>query len=524
MRKTIIKKHFAKLIITAILFSQNGAIFPAFSQDRFLKNTVQASGTVDTVLSINNSFETGQSDACDRNKLHRLKESKSLPDQEGLKIYPAPEGEKASDYYKVKVNGKNVHVYEARVSKEPINLAWPQPRQRPLEQTELSGFAYWDMSEPVKIEIESISKNISNVMVRPLSLKIAPTINDNKIFFTLTNPSNFVVEVNDFHNALHLFANPIETDIPDINDPSVTCFGPGVHYPGYMALNSNETVYIAGGAVVHGYIHIKNASNVTVRGRGILDTSTYTDFPTWTNNSFYILKSEGIRIEGFIKRDPPNWAFRMVYSTNILVDNVKIIGAWRYNTDGFGVFECNDTTIRNTFVRSFDDSILFKSEYDGHLSTFPAYKVKRNFLVENCTIWTDWGYSLGVAHEVSAGPVSGIVFKNCDILHNMASNQALQVNPRKGGYVNGVEFRNIRVEDAQTGLIGVYNHADNILFQNISVLNGPSPTSGIMGANAGRQVRDITIQNLVIHGRKILNAAQGNFRIGPFAQNIQFLP
>ena len=59
------------------------------------------------------------------------------------------------------VDGKPAFVYQARVSRLPVNQIWPG-YQRPLNQTEIASFAY------------------------------------------------FVVEVNGSHQALHIFANTIE--------------------------------------------------------------------------------------------------------------------------------------------------------------------------------------------------------------------------------------------------------------------------------------------------------------------------
>ena len=63
------------------------------------------------------------------------------------------------------------------------------------------------------------------------------------------------LEVNgNWVGALHLFANPPETDAPQPGDPNVIYFGPGIHEVSQLVVRNNQTVYVAGGAVVRGVI------------------------------------------------------------------------------------------------------------------------------------------------------------------------------------------------------------------------------------------------------------------------------
>ena len=74
--------------------------------------------------------------------------------QGGVVSWAAPAGEKLFEDYTLRVNGQAVPVYSCRVSAMPFNQVWPG-YQRPLDQTELAGFAYWGMSGPVEVEVTS---------------------------------------------------------------------------------------------------------------------------------------------------------------------------------------------------------------------------------------------------------------------------------------------------------------------------------------------------------------------------------
>jgi hypothetical protein len=96
-------------------------------------------------------------------------------------VVPLPEGEALCSAYSLRIGGKDVPVYACRVSAVPFNQVWPG-YQRPQEQTEIAGFAYWEMTGPVRIEIES-KRPIEDVVVRPLALKIEPAVEGNRIVF-----------------------------------------------------------------------------------------------------------------------------------------------------------------------------------------------------------------------------------------------------------------------------------------------------------------------------------------------------
>jgi len=172
--------------------------------------------------------------------------------------YDAPGQEKKSDDFEMFVNNKPVFVYQARVSKYPINQIWPG-YQRPLNQTEIASFAYFDFQGEVDIKITS-NKEIKTLDIRPKEYGIKATIKGNSIEFKLTKPSQFVVEVNGYHKALHIFANPVETYKIDKKDPKVHYFGPGIHEAGVINVKSDEdliTIFAYPATAGHDYATIE---------------------------------------------------------------------------------------------------------------------------------------------------------------------------------------------------------------------------------------------------------------------------
>ena len=145
--------------------------------------------------------------------------------QGGVVSWPAPAGEKLYDGYTLRVNGQAVPVYFCRVSAVPFNQVWPG-YQRPLDQTELAGFAYWGMSGAVEVEVTS-QRAFRSVAVRPTSRGIKPTIQGRRITFRLLRPGQVTVELDGPHHALHLFADPPESDGSEGGRPERALFRPG---------------------------------------------------------------------------------------------------------------------------------------------------------------------------------------------------------------------------------------------------------------------------------------------------------
>src|SRR5258707_9243658 len=134
-----------------------------------------------------------------------------------------------------------------------------------------SSMVSFDFSGVVDVSITYNKGNIESARVRPLSYDITPAVKKDTITFSLSQSRNLSVEVNGdiFHN-LQLFANPIEVNRPDSNDPNVIYYGPGVHQVGRVNVPSGKTVYLAGGALVEGALLVNHAENVRIVGRGIL--------------------------------------------------------------------------------------------------------------------------------------------------------------------------------------------------------------------------------------------------------------
>jgi len=462
-------------------------------------------------------------------------------------IHPAPPGEEPSDLYEVRVNGAAVFVHRARVSAVPFNQVWPG-YQRPLDQTEEAAFAYFDAAGPVTVEVTS-KRPVDRVAIRPTSFGIQPERDGDRIVLRMAQPRHVTVEVNGTHQALHLFASPPEKDPPEPGDPNVRYFGPGVHRPGRITLQSNETLYVAGGAVVYGSVYATGAENVTIRGRGILDVSLLERGEG--GGAVRLSDCRNVTVEGLVMRDPDVWCLSLFGCRGATIRDVKLVGLWRYNADGIDVCNSQDVTVEGCFVRSFDDSIVLKglkNRYDDR----PVCDVR----VRRCVIWNDWGRALEIGAETCAPAIRDVVFEDCDVIRTCHIAMDIQHGDR--ATVENVRFENIRVEvddeayppkmqghpeekyglekssycPALLVLVIRKNHYSkdaergrirDVLFKDVRVYGAHVPNSSIQGSDAEHDVRGVRIENLSLGGRIVTGPEQGRFRIGQHVSGVEFV-
>lgn len=501
-----------------------------------------------------------------------------------LSVYPVQETENICSDYTVKLNGKAVALDTARVSAVPLNRRWPG-HQREQAQTELVNFLSFALDGPVQVEIIP-QKPFQDVVIRPAALGIVPTVTDGVISFTLEKPAYFTVEPYGRNHALHLFADPMAPYPVPSRDEALLYFGPGVHDVGHITLQSGQTLFIDEGAVVYACVSAMDAENIRILGRGILDNSRNRArllFPCSAENNREAVNNAirqhtvqleyctHIHIEGITIRDSLVYNIRPIGCKDLHISNVKIIGCWRYNSDGIDMHNCQDVLIENCFIRTFDDSICVKGfdcYYEGDVESAvraamyrggKAYDRFSNTVIRNCTVWNDWGKSLEIGAETRAEEISGIVFEDCHIIHVTGS--VLDCCDVDYADVHDVVYRNIHVEfddplpkwvlqqkdgecyrnpdpDYAPALINVAvkyhpeysaggsrrGKCRNIRFQNIHLHGVQQPRLVFQGCDEDHQTSDIWVENLYWNGKALNIPTEAQLKIGDFTQNLHLDP
>lgn len=452
-----------------------------------------------------------------------------------LQTWPAPEGAVIKNDFEVQVssdgrNWKDVPTYMVKVD-EVIGGK---------HHFEEASMAYFDFEGKVFVKVKSLSAHVQSARIRPLSYDIENKVKKDCISFQLTNPANLSIEVNGdiFHN-LHLFANPIDKNRPtDLSDPDLIYFGPGYHkIEGRhgMRIGSGKTVYIDGGAVVDGTIHIADAENVKVLGRGIIR-------PSADAAGIRISRSRNVYVEGVITTQLPTGG-----SDGVTIRNVKSISHYGWG-DGMNVFASSNVLFDGVFCRNSDDCTTVYATRKGYSGS------SRHITMQNSTLWADVAHPIFIGiHGNAEGPdtIEDCTYRNIDILDHKEKQidyqGCLAINGGDNNIIRNILFENIRIEDFREGqLVNLrifYNDKyckapgqciENVTFRNVSYNGSNALTSIICGYSPERKVSGIVFENLRINGVPIYETMPGKpawyktgdmagIWIGEHAENVKFI-
>ena len=375
-----------------------------------------------------------------------------------------------------------------------------------------ASMAYFDFSGTVEVAVTSNNGAINKARIRPLSYGIKSKIKGNTLSFTLSNPANLSVEINDdiFHN-LHLFANPIEKNVPDSKDPNVIYFGPGIHeVPNQkLIVPSDKTVYLAGGAVLKGQIALDGVSNVNILGRGIVDQEI--------KLGISVANSKNVNVEGVFASQCFTGG-----SDGVKINNVKTISFFGWG-DGMNVMASNNVFYDGVFVRSSDDCTTVYGTRKGFKGGC------KNVTMQNSTLWADVGHPILIGtHGNSDKPdvLENLNYINIDILDQKEMQVdyqgCLAINVGDNNLAKNVLFENIRVEDFREGQLlnlRVYYNTkyctapglgiEDVVFRNIEYNGNNANLSIIAGYNEQRKIKNVTFENLKINGVLIHDEMKG---------------
>ena len=186
----------------------------------------------------------------------------------------------------------------------------------------------------------------------------------------------------------------------------------------------------------------EGVKNIHIYGGGVLDGGmeerVYEHcYQNYHTGNIRLYDSENITIEDVVLKDSAVWVLSTFDCDNITIDNIKIVGQWRYNTDGIDLCNTSNVTIKNSFIRAFDDVITIKGLYHKEMTI-------QNILVENCVMWCGWGRNAEIGLETSATEYKDIIFRNCDLIHNC--HVAIDIQNGNHAEIHHITYENINVE------------------------------------------------------------------------------
>ncbi len=470
--------------------------------------------------------------------------------------------------FQIKADGRIVpvattRVYNWRNPRPPQSFAEGTPEAKLAEHFHFNyaSYAHLECEDEAEIEILLREEPTADAgpILRPLSYGIEPEVAGKTIRFTIRPGQQVSVEpYDDTGPVLHLFADVPEEDVPDADDPNVLYFGPGVHERAKIELHDNQTLYLAPGAVLKAtiadnepferlehrgpimlhhldhFISAWDAENITIRGRGIIDTSDIANAFA-RKNPISLNRCKNVRISGITILDATCWTITLYRCRDCLVENIKQISAF-FNSDGVNTVSSQNVVVRNCFLRNRDDGISVKAMDTGNKDCFlvepeaelPGGEVD-NVLVENCVIWSDWGYAFGATYEIRK-PIRNITIRNCDVIHatHPGGQGVIGVLVSDRDHVSDVLFEDIRVERTLKALIDLrirvtpwtvdpnLGTIHDITFRKVELYQ-PPPHSGLAAcARSGNRNYTSNYQRLLDDPRNLINltglSAESNIR------------
>ncbi|HAQ17641.1 MAG TPA: hypothetical protein DCR40_00205 [Prolixibacteraceae bacterium] len=413
-----------------------------------------------------------------------------------LITYDAPKDAEAAPEFELEVNGQKIFVYNNRIA----------------------ALAYFSFDGKVDIKITFLSP-VYDFDIRPKSRNIKAELSRNQVRFLLDKPENLSVEINkNIKRPLFIFANPLETNIPDKADKNVIFFEAGkIHYPDEVFIKSNQTVYIEGGAIVRGHFMTDKAQNIKILGRGILDNSRYLK---GEHRPIEINQCENVLIEGIILTESRHWSCASTASNHVTYNNLKIVSENDWD-DGIDIVGSQHVLVNNCFIRTKDDCIAIKSGVN-YFTKFNSSFTVDDVVVQNSVMWNGvWGNALKIGFETRSDTIKNITFRNCDLIHTEGPEGTFTIHNGDRAVVKNVLYEDIRVEDSKGWLIDFKilfsqyskdkerGKIEDVRFRNITVEGDRFPYSQLLGFDKTHRIKGVTLENFVIHGTKVTSTFNG---------------
>ena len=437
----------------------------------------------------------------------------------------------ATDAYEVCVDGRHVPLHTADVD----TALWCA---KPWGDEYF--FGSFPVGRSVRVRVRAkVSLADVRVLLERQGLSVR-RLNDNEIELTIDRPMRLAVEPSGRTSPLMLFADPPERDVPRPGDANVIWFGPGYHEVGKISVGSNQTLYLAPEAVVSGGVEIRG-TNVTIRGRGILDGRAYHRFKGPTFWMFDFVGCRGVRVEGIVCRNPYNWVLSFLDCEDVCVENFKLCGGRMINDDAVDICNCRRFVLRNSFFRCFDDVIAVKGNLPFDAKMTPVEDV----LVEDCEAWTDMANVFRIGFECNASYFKSIRARRIDVLHAAANyrdvtddwaNCVFYLQPANDMTMEDLSFEDIRIRgEGPLALFSAYCHAwgcrcqpyrtagrlRNVRLWNVSVTGNAKTQVLLRGDSSGRDIAGVAFENVTV-GDRPLQADSPGVSVGPFVSGIVF--
>lgn len=458
---------------------------------------------------------------------------------DALNVYPVPNAllySAHNDDFTVRVRkpgGPWMDLYEYRV-------------QVDTDTRQYASMVYFDFDGTVELEVLKNNGSFDKVTLAPLSSTVEPQRKGSILHMTLRHPESFSLQFDDdrLHN-LHVLAGAIPPAAP--TGPNVRVFGPGVHVPpegsDVFPVKSGERIHLAGGSVLKGAFALEGVHDVSISGRGML----------WDpGRAIDLEKAKNISISDLIlvnsDRKDAARVLNIRNSSNVSVRGVTgfTSGKW---SDGINISTSQHVSVEGGYLRVSDDAVVVYAVADCPLCRQRAAQTgiaavnppgdTFDITIRNLRIWNDVAHALYIGHfgdNADPRTIRDVSFDNIDIANLDEDDPdwegVIAAYSGDSTLIRNITFSNIRVDRIEEGkLINIvagnnarYNKApgrgiDGVTIRNVTFSGDGMPSQSIIsGLSPKTTVRNVTIDNLNIGGRRIDTPGAADMVIGKYVE------
>jgi hypothetical protein len=349
-------------------------------------------------------------------------------------------------------------------------------------------------------------------------------------------------------------------------------FPAGKYLSGTIFLKSNITIHIDAGAELMGntdlndypatipalrsytdlytersLIYAEKLDHISIIGQGKINGQG-NKFPTQVRPfkvSPYIIRMiecTNIRIKDITILNPAMWTQHYLACENLYIDNIQV-DSWNYNVnnDGIDIDGCNRVMVTNSYFKTEDDAVVFKSSLPRSCQNITitncivsslcnAFKCGtesvggfENITISNCVIFNT-RYS-GIALE----SVDGAKMKNINInnivMENVSNPIFIRLGSRMRPYITGDKqkigsIENINISNIQvTGAGNFTKEMLSPIYQRHKAYANELPIGSSILGIAGHPIKNVTIKDVTIDfkggGKKMQDTVPENEEIYP---------
>lgn len=310
-------------------------------------------------------------------------------------------------------------------------------------------------------------------------------------------------------------------------------FPAGTYLSGSIFLKDNITIELSKLAVLKGiaieseypgdhftekgFIQINQASNVSIRGEGIIDGSgDATVFQKGNDGKdrpylVHVRRSKNVVIKDVHLRNSAFWTLRLFENDGVRIDGISIYSHNNWNNDGIDI-DSKNVIVANCRIDCDDDAICFKSD-----SKIPC----ENVVVTNCNLSSNCNLiKFGTS---GIGGFKNITVSNC-VLHAASESKfrnwnkiiegvtdsltgisGIALEVVDGGIMDQVTISNITMNDVQTPVFirlgsrrNPTGSIKNVLISNILATTHSLIASSIT-AVPGFYIENVTIRDMIVN-------------------------